>query len=75
MARTPCPEHGMVVVYLNPDVLSPAAFLRAVVIGPSVVDPETGREWVPVLRPDRAVAVLDAATIARVLPPFGQRVV
>jgi hypothetical protein len=70
MARTPCPEHGVVVVYLNPDVLSPAAFLRGLVVGQPVVDPLTDREWVPVLRPDRSVHVLDTATIARVLPSW-----
>ncbi|MEO6082794.1 MAG: hypothetical protein ABIQ18_06785 [Umezawaea sp.] len=70
MARTPCPEHGVVVVYLNPDVQSPTAFLRGLVVGPPVVDPHTDHDWVPVLRPDRAVHLVDTATIARVLPAW-----
>ncbi|GGP75339.1 hypothetical protein [Saccharothrix coeruleofusca] len=67
MAPTPRPARGAIVTYLNPDVLDPAPFLRGVISGTPVVDPETARHWVPVRRPDRSVVVLDAANIVEVL--------
>jgi hypothetical protein len=68
MAHTSCPRRGAIVTFLNPDVLAPAAFVRGVITGTSVVDPETGRLWVSVQRPDRTTLVLDAANITQVLP-------
>lgn len=67
MAPTPCPARGAIVTYLNPDVLDPNPFLRGVISGAPVVDPETSRPWVPVQRPDRATDVLDVANIVEVL--------
>lgn len=68
MATTPCPERGAIVTYLNPDALNPTAFLRGVVIGSPVVDPQTSHAWVPVLLPDRTVSVLDTRNIIEVQP-------
>ncbi|MEU4744357.1 hypothetical protein AB0G02_28395 [Actinosynnema sp. NPDC023658] len=68
MATTPRPDRGAVITFLNPDVLNPAAFLRGVVIGPPVVDPQTAHAWVPVLLPDRTVSVLDTRNIIEVQP-------
>jgi hypothetical protein len=67
MAITPCPERGAIVTYLNPDVLHPAIYVRGVVIGAHVVDPQTSRAWVPVMLPDRSVSVLDTAHIVDVM--------
>ncbi|MFD1147298.1 hypothetical protein [Saccharothrix hoggarensis] len=73
MATTPCPQRGAIVTYLNPDVLAPTAFLRGVVIGDHVVDPETSHAWVPVLLPGRTVSVLDTRNIIEVHVPGGAR--
>ncbi|MET9230079.1 hypothetical protein [Lentzea sp. NPDC003310] len=63
MPTTPRPGRGAVITYLNPDATHPVAFLRGVVLGPHVVDPETGHLWVPVLLPDRTTSVLDTVNI------------
>lgn len=68
MADTHCPDPGAIVTYLNPDVSDPVAFVLGVVSGAHVVDPQTKRTWVPVLRPDCSTFVLDAANIVEVLP-------
>jgi hypothetical protein len=68
MDITPRPEHGAIITYLNPDVHDPIAFLRGVVIGSHVVDPQTSHTWVPVLLPDRTLAVLDTRNIIEVHP-------
>jgi hypothetical protein len=34
-----------------------------------VVDPHTSRKWVPVMRPDRTVSVLDTSHIVHVQEP------
>ncbi|WP_306746382.1 hypothetical protein [Saccharothrix yanglingensis] len=65
MAVIPCPDRGSIVTYLNPDVLHPTVYVRGVVIGAHVVDPQTSRSWVPVMLPDRTVSVLDTAKIIR----------
>jgi hypothetical protein len=69
MATKPCPGRGAVVTYLNPDVMHPSVYVRGVVIGAHVVDPETSRAWVPVLRSDRTISVLDTANIVNVRDP------
>lgn len=66
MATKPCPGRGAVVTYLNPDVMHPSVYMRGVVIGKYVVDPETSHAWVPVIRTDGTVSVLDANTIVDV---------
>jgi hypothetical protein len=66
MATKPCPGRGAVIIYLNPDVMHPSVYMRGVVVGTHVVDPETSHAWVPVMRSDRTVSVLDAATIVEV---------
>lgn len=68
MATTPCPGRGAIVIFLNPDVMHPAVYLRGVVIGAHVVDPQTSHAWVPVMRVDRTVSVLDTANIIKVRP-------
>ncbi|MCE6996274.1 hypothetical protein LZG04_15930 [Saccharothrix sp. S26] len=69
MAPTPCPARGAIVTYLNPDVMHPTVYVRGIVTGPHVVDPQTGHEWVPVMRPDRTTSVLDTANIVNVRVP------
>ncbi|MFI9005668.1 hypothetical protein ACIGNX_00355 [Actinosynnema sp. NPDC053489] len=71
MDITPNPDRGAIVTYLNPDVLDPTAFLRGVVVGDHVVDPQTSHAWVPVLLPDCTMCVLDARNIIEVHPPGG----
>lgn len=66
MSISPCPERGALVTYLNPDVLDPTVFLRGVVMGPHVEDPHTAHRWLPVLLPDRTIAVLDTRNIIAV---------
>ncbi|MFD0206264.1 MULTISPECIES: hypothetical protein [Saccharothrix] len=66
MDSTPRPDCGAIITYLNPDALDPTAFLRGVVIGAYVVDPETSHAWVPVLLPDRTLSVLDTRNIIEV---------
>lgn len=73
MTGEPHPPPGAVVTYLNPDVLDPAAFVRGVVLGEAVIDPETDHAWVPVLRPGRTVSILDAASIVEVQPSVHER--
>ncbi|MFD7660123.1 hypothetical protein ACFV4N_39610 [Actinosynnema sp. NPDC059797] len=69
MAPSPCPHLGAIVTYLNPDVMHPTVYVRGVVVGAHVVDPQTSHEWVPVMRPDRTVSVLDTANILNVRAP------
>ncbi|GAA3647773.1 hypothetical protein C8D87_10619 [Lentzea atacamensis] len=69
MATKPCPGRGAVVTYLNPDVMHPSVYVRGVVIGAHVVDPQTSHTWVPVLRSDRTISVLDTANIVNVQEP------
>lgn len=64
--NTPCPDRGAIVSYLNPDVMHPTVYLRGVVVGAHVLDPQTSHMWVPVMRPDRRVSVVDTATIMNV---------
>jgi hypothetical protein len=66
MATKPCPGRGAVITYLNPDVMHPAAYVRGVVIGTHVIDPQTSHAWVPVMRLDGTVSVLDASIIVDV---------
>ncbi|MEU4805649.1 hypothetical protein [Actinosynnema sp. NPDC023587] len=68
MTGKPSPTPGAVVTYLNPDVHDPTTFVHGVIIGESVIDPETCRAWVPVLRPGRALSILDTANIVEVQP-------
>lgn len=68
MALTPCPDRGAIVTYLNPDVMHPTVYVRGVVVGAHLVDPQTSHKWVPVMRPDRTVSVLDTTNIIKVQP-------
>ncbi|MBB5953748.1 hypothetical protein FHS29_000318 [Saccharothrix tamanrassetensis] len=67
------PRRGAIVTYLNPNVLDPVVFAHGLITGPHVVDPETHRNWVPVLRPDHSTVVLDTANIVEVLPSRDDR--
>ncbi|PWK84619.1 hypothetical protein C8D88_108234 [Lentzea atacamensis] len=69
MATKSCPGRGAVVTYLNPDVMHPSVYVRGVVIGTHVVDPQTSHTWVPIMRPDRTISVLDTANIVNVQEP------
>ncbi|SES08570.1 hypothetical protein SAMN05216188_121105 [Lentzea xinjiangensis] len=66
MATKPCPSRGAIVTYLNPDVMHPSVYVRGVVIGTHVVDPQTAHTWVPVIRSDGTMLVLDTANIIKV---------
>lgn len=66
MPASPSPGLGRVITYFNPDALHPDAYVRGVVSGSHVVDPETGRSWVPVLLPNGSTTVLDTVNILRV---------
>lgn len=69
MATKPCPGRGAVVTYLNPDVMHPCVYVRGVVLGAHVVDPQTSHAWVPIMRFDRTVSVLDTSNIVTVHEP------
>ncbi|GHH40597.1 hypothetical protein [Lentzea cavernae] len=69
MSASQSPSSGSVITYLNPDAMHPDTYLRGVVAGPHVVDPETGHSWVPVLLPNRSTTVLDTVNIVRVRRP------
>ncbi|MFD4638152.1 hypothetical protein ACFWN2_12600 [Lentzea sp. NPDC058436] len=68
MPTSPSPSPGCVVTYLNTGALHPATYVHGVVNGTHVVDPETGRSWMPVLLADRSITVVDTAYILRVRP-------
>ncbi|MFL6119307.1 hypothetical protein [Actinophytocola sp.] len=68
MAHTSRFDRGAIVTHLNPNAVEPTVFLRSVVTVAHVVDPDTGRVWVAVLRPDRTLFVLDAANIIDAVP-------
>jgi hypothetical protein len=68
MTHAPRVQRGKIVTYLEPDVFATVPFALGVLAGTSVIDPETGRLWVSVLRPDRTTLVLDAANIVQASP-------
>jgi hypothetical protein len=59
---------GQIVTYveLQADTVSP--FRRAVATGDVVDDPMTGQRWIPVIRPDLRLALVDPAMVVDVTP-------
>ncbi len=63
MADTPQPNGGDVVTYLDtsdPQQLEPRV---GVVLGVGVADPDTDAVWVPIVRPDHEVTLIDPLSI------------
>ena len=59
---------GQIVTYveLHADTVSP--FQRAVATGDVVDDPMTGQRWIPVIRPDLVLSLVDPAMVVDVTP-------
>jgi hypothetical protein len=63
MTDTPHAGRGSIITYLDDSDPENGQFRRAVVIGPTVADPETADEWLPVVRADCEVTLVDPALI------------
>lgn len=63
MTETPQAGRGSIITYLDDSDSDDGQFRRAVMIAASVADPETGEAWVPVIRPDCEVTLVDPALI------------
>jgi hypothetical protein len=62
------PGHGSIVTYVDRDRDDRTVFQRAVALGPEICDPQTDQAWLPVLRPDRVVTMVDPVFVVDVLP-------
>jgi hypothetical protein len=63
MTEPPHPYQGNVITYLDTADPEEGQFRRAVVVGVGVTDPETDVIWVPVVRPDCELTLIDPGLI------------
>lgn len=63
MADTPRPNGGDVVTYLDTSNPDRREFRLGVVAGIGVADPDTDVLWVPIVRPDQDITLIDPASI------------
>jgi hypothetical protein len=63
MTDTPRDEAGTVVTYLDTSESEHGEFRTGVVTGAGVSDPDTGAIWVPIVRPDAELTLVDPALI------------
>ena len=65
------PDHGAIVTYVDNRADDGPVFRRAVALGTNMDDPQTEDTWIPVMRTDSVVTLVDPATVVDVIP--GQR--
>lgn len=63
MADTPHRDGGDVVTYLDTSDPDQGEFRQGVVAGTGVADPDTDEVWVPIVRPDQEITLVDPALI------------
>jgi hypothetical protein len=63
MTESPHAGRGTIVTYLDASDSPHGWFSRGVVTGVGVLDPETDLDWLPVVRPDGELVLLDPALI------------
>lgn len=63
MSDMPRGEAGTVVTYLDTTAGEPGQFRRGTVAGIGVSDPDTEAIWVPIVRPDAGLTLVDPALI------------
>ena len=61
---------GQIVTYVELHANTVSPFQRAMATGDVVDDPMTGRRWVPVIRADFELALVDPAMVVDVTPPL-----
>jgi hypothetical protein len=61
-------EYGRIVTYVDRRVGASAVFRRALVLGPELDDPQTGDTWIPALRADSLVTLVDPTSIVDMQP-------
>lgn len=62
--------HGRIVIFLDRHAVDGAVFRRAIALGPEVEDPLTGDTWIPALRPDGVVTLIDPTMVIDVQPTY-----
>ncbi|HEX3593120.1 MAG TPA: hypothetical protein VHV74_26130 [Pseudonocardiaceae bacterium] len=62
------PSRGAIVTYVDDGTVGASVFRRAVAVGPAVRDPQTEDPWLPVLRTDSVVTMVEVASVVDVLP-------
>lgn len=68
MTELPHAGRGTIVTYLDASDSPHGWFCRAVVTGVGVLDPETDVDWLPIVRPDGELVLLDPALIVTTEP-------
>lgn len=68
MTDSPQADRGSIVTYLDAGGSARGWFCRAVVTGVGVIDPETDVDWLPIVRPDGELTLLDPALIVTTEP-------
>ena len=63
MTDTPQPNGGDVVTYLDVSDPDQGEFRLGIVAGFGVADPDTDAVWVPIVRPDQEITLIDPALI------------
>lgn len=62
------PDHGSVVTYVESTGQAATVFQYAMAVGPEIDDPQTDSTWIPVLRTDRVLALVDPVSVVDVVP-------
>ncbi len=68
MTDSPHADRGSIVTFLDSEGSEHSWFCQAVVTGSGVIDPETDVDWVPIVRPDGELTLLDPALIVTTEP-------
>jgi hypothetical protein len=63
MTDTPHADRGTIITYLDDPDPENGQFCRAVITGAGVADPETEEVWIPVVRPDCEMTLVDPQLI------------
>jgi hypothetical protein len=71
MTDTPRPNGGDVVTYLDMSDPDQCEFRLGIVAGVGVLDPDTDMVWVPIVRPDQEITLIDPGLIVE--SPDAQR--
>lgn len=61
-------EYGRIVTYLDRRAGASAVFRRALTLGPELDDPQTGDTWIPALRIDNVVTLVDPTSVIDMQP-------
>jgi hypothetical protein len=69
----PCPARGQIITYVPSEPVEVPVLHRGTATGGVLTDPVTGSRWLPVIRPDLLLDLVDVARVVVSDPATGPR--